>query len=198
MENLKVIDVQAKTGNELFTQNGKNLDFNLLDFWSWSASDILTNTQRGILAEYIVLKDLGIKRTVRTEWGAYDLKMDDGTKIEIKSASYVQSWTQKKLSSISFKIAPTKSWNSETNEYSGELKRQADFYVFCLLNEQNKSKVNPLNLNQWTFYVLPTCALDAHSKTQKTMALSTLEKLKPTPCNFGKVKKTIESYKNAD
>jgi hypothetical protein len=29
------------------------LDFSILDFWQWAASDLVGNTNRGLLAEYI-------------------------------------------------------------------------------------------------------------------------------------------------
>lgn len=35
----------------------------LADFWSWAHSDLMGNTERGILAEYIVACSLGIARS---------------------------------------------------------------------------------------------------------------------------------------
>ena len=114
MINLKEIKIEPKTGVEPFSFEGQKLDFKLTDFWSWSQSDLLNNTLRGILAEYIVRQDLGIEKPTRTEWDTYDLETKDGIKIEIKSAAYLQSWKQTNLSKISFNIAPTKGWNSKT------------------------------------------------------------------------------------
>lgn len=126
MTEFKAIKVEPKIGNEPFSFEGRNLNFTLTDFWSWSQSDLLNNTLRGLLAEYIVRQDLEIKKTTRTEWDAYDLETESGIKIEIKSSAYLQSWKQNNLSQISFDIAPTKGWNAETNEYSGETKRQSE------------------------------------------------------------------------
>ncbi|MEH6745817.1 MAG: hypothetical protein V7670_03175 [Maribacter arcticus] len=192
MANLQAIKIEPKIGNESFSFERQNLDFNLSDFWSWSQSDLLNNTLRGILAEYIVKQDLMIKKSTRTEWNAYDLETENGIKIEIKSAAYLQSWKQSKLSQISFDIAPTKGWNAESNEYSTEIKRQSDFYVFCLLHHKDKSTVDPTQLNQWTFYVLPTRILDEQKKTQKRIGLSSLLKLNPTECRYGKIRSVIK------
>lgn len=85
MTDLKAIKVETKIGNEPFSFESQKLDFNLTDFWSWSQSDLLNNTLRGVLAEYIVRQDLGIKKTVRTGWDAYDLETENGIKIEVKS-----------------------------------------------------------------------------------------------------------------
>ncbi len=108
MKGLEAIKVEPKNGSESFSNKGQNLDFNLSDFWSWSLSDLLNNAMRGVLAEYIVRQDLGIEKSTRTEWDAYDLEMENGIKIEVKSGAYLQSWKQEKLSQISFGIAPTK------------------------------------------------------------------------------------------
>lgn len=48
------------TGNEHFILRGKPLAANVLGFWQWSSSDLLMNTMRGMLAEYIVALACGI------------------------------------------------------------------------------------------------------------------------------------------
>ena len=109
MNDLKEIEITKLSGDEIF-QNGSNkLDFNLLSFWQWSSSDVVSNATRGILAEYIVGKALGsIKNEdVRDEWGAYDLKTQAGVRVEVKSAAYIQSWEQSRLSKISFNVPKT-------------------------------------------------------------------------------------------
>ena len=193
MTDLKAMDINPKTGAESFSHEGHKLPFNLLDFWSWSQSDLLNNTLRGVLAEYIVRQDLGIKKSSRTEWDAYDLKTENGTTLEIKSAAYLQSWNQTKLSTISFDIAQTKGWNSETDEYAAETKRQADYYVFCLLHHKDKKTVDPMKLEQWTFYVLQTQILDEQKKNQKRITLNGLLALNPTKCLYGEIKAAIGS-----
>lgn len=149
----------------------------LQSFHQWAYSDVLTNTQRGILAEYIVAKALGIDSTKRVEWEAFDLITKEGLKIEVKSSAYLQSWKQNGLSKISFGIQATKAWNPSTNEYSKEQKRQADVYVFCLLQHIELDTVNPLDVTQWTFYVLPTKVLNEKVPNQKSIGLSGLKLL---------------------
>ena len=60
-----------KTGSESFISNGVSKDFILQDFWSWHASDLLDNTLRGSLAEFIVAKALGVS-VPKESWSAYD------------------------------------------------------------------------------------------------------------------------------
>jgi hypothetical protein len=40
----------------------------LHDFWAWSYSDLINNTQRGALAEFIVAEAVGDTRDVRVDW----------------------------------------------------------------------------------------------------------------------------------
>jgi hypothetical protein len=90
------IKATIKTGNEKLTFKNKALDFSLLDFWCWSVSDILSNSTRGIFAEFIVATAAKINlNEVRDEWGAFDFITAEGIKIEVKSSAYLQTWVQK-------------------------------------------------------------------------------------------------------
>ena len=168
-----------KEGTERFHTDGANLNCSLIDFWQWSASDLVSNALRGILAEYLVAHALGLADTVRSEWSAYDLLLPNGMKLEVKSAAYIQSWYQKELSKISFDIRKTREWNEETNRQSREMKRQADIYVFCLLKHTVQETIDPLDVAQWEFYVLPTSVLDDNVGDQKHISLQALKKLDP-------------------
>lgn len=152
-----------KSGDELFSSQSTLAKFDLRSFWQWSASDLISNATRGVLAEYIVAQALGIATGVRTEWDAYDLRLENGPSIEVKSASYLQSWHQKQLSTIIFGIAPTRALIPKTGDYDPEVKRQAKLYVFCLLETKDQSELDPMDLDQWVFYVLSTKVLNKHS-----------------------------------
>ena len=190
--NLDKIDVQPKIGDEIFHANGQPLDFSLLQFWQWSSSDLVSNALRGVLAEFLVGKALGIVDGVRQEWDAFDLRTKSGQKIEVKSAAYVQSWAQTELSRISFGIAPTHGWDASTNEYSSERKRQADVYVFALFKHQDKRTVDPLNVAQWEFYVVPVDRLNQALPTQKTIGLTALRGLFPNPVGYDKLAEVVQ------
>ena len=86
-----------KTGEEKFRVGGTEFGTSLLDFWRWSASDLVSNATRGVLAEYIVATALGLADGVRREWDAFDLLTKDGVRVEVKSAAYLQSWGHDRL-----------------------------------------------------------------------------------------------------
>ena len=50
-EEYPAIIVELKSGSEPFLMSGQPLTANLLDFWRWSASDLVSNATRGVLAE---------------------------------------------------------------------------------------------------------------------------------------------------
>lgn len=45
-----------------------------------------------------------VEEALRKEWDAYDLLLEDGTKIEVKSAAYVRAWKQGRDSIIQFGV----------------------------------------------------------------------------------------------
>lgn len=174
---------RRKQGSEHFHNNGSALQFDLLSFWRWNCSDVLSNATRGRVAEYLVARALGLAEdSVRNEWDAYDLKTPGELKIEVKSAAYLQSWFQKAYSPIVFSTRPTRRWDATTNIMSSVAKRQADVYVFALFKHRDKETADPLNVDQWEFYVLPTRVLDARTRSQHSITLKSLSDLcRPVP-----------------
>lgn len=184
--------MKVLTGTEKFTYDGESVESQLIDFWAWNSSDLLNNTLRGALAEFIVATACGIDiHTARVDWDSYDLKYGD-IRIEVKSAAYVQSWAQKQESKIRFSIAPAQEWSAE-KWYDNNPLRHSDVYVFCLFSCRVREKADALKLEQWEFYVLPTKALDEQCPKQKTIGLAQLEKLNPTKCSYLQIKSAIDN-----
>jgi len=185
------------TGGERFRLAGKALDFGLLGFWQWSVSDLVSNATRGRLAEYIVARALGLPdHGVRDEWAAYDLITAEGIRLEVKSASYLQSWYQKKPSTILFSVRASRAWDPETNELSKEARRQANLYVLALLAHADKATLNPLDLDQWSFFVVPTEVLDARRRSQHSITLPSLATLGYQAVSFGELGEAVRSAAN--
>lgn len=174
------IDEGKKSGQERFI----GLNSSLLDYWSWAHSDIISNAERGKLAEYIVGCAVDSDAAYRVEWDEVDLVSKDGIRIEVKSSAYLQSWHQQRPSVIQFNIAPTKGWSPETNLYDDEARRHADVYVFCLFACRKQEQANPLDMTQWEFYVLSTKKLDKAVPYQKTIRLSSLLQLGAKKVDF--------------
>ena len=185
-----------KTGMEtICDEEGKQIA-SVLDFWQWAYSDIIGNIERGHLAEYLVALALDIAKDIRVEWDKYDMLTNNGISIEVKSSGYVQTWQQKGKSKISFSIRPTRAFNLESNAYEEQIKRQAQVYVFCVHNyEKNDAGINPLNMKQWDFYVLPTRKLNLEAKEQKTISLQKIIKLGAEKCSYSELSACINNLK---
>lgn len=186
-----------RTGLENLHADGQDLPFNLLEFWQWSGSDLVSNVTRGRLAEFIVASALGIDVTgVRGEWDAFDLITREGLTIEVKSAAFVQSWDQVELSNIVWRTPRTRAWDAATNRQSTEERRQAEVYVFALLHHLNKKTIDPLNIGQWSFFVLPTQALDSRARSQHSITLPSLKTLAGLPVSFSGLSSAVDRAGN--
>ena len=169
-----------KAGNEAFRVRDEDVEFTIRDYWRWANSNLLDNAARGVLAEFLVAHALNRTNEPRREWGAFDVRTERGLKVEVKSAAYAQSWPQERPSNITFNIAPRKSaWDPETNEWESlePPARIADVYVFCLLGQPDDPDPDPMDLDQWKFYVLATATLDGERPRQKTIALNPIKSL---------------------
>lgn len=152
------------------------------DFWSWAYSDVQNNTDRSVLAEFLVGSALGVTDGVRIGWDDFDLLYHD-KKIEVKSSAYLQSesWGERKLSHISFDIGEQVSLGQ----------RAADCYVLCVHEEKDRQKADVLDARQWWFYVLPTDLINSELDSQKTAALSTIERL-TDPVSYAELKGAMD------
>ncbi len=166
------------------------------DFWQWAYSDIVSNANRGVFAEFIVGAALGVLASPRVEWDSYDLDYQ-GKGIEVKSAAYIQSWQQKKLSPIQFSIGKKLPWDSKTGK-RGEVKiRSAACYVFCLYaqkeGEAKSIQADILNIEKWwEFYILPAQRINDELGDGKNLGVGTLRKM-TAPVRLSALKASIDA-----
>jgi hypothetical protein len=189
IDSFPAIKVERKTGEESFF--GNKTSFSLIDFWRWAYSDLVGNTERGKLAEFIVAMAMNCTDGVSKTWGVFDILSPEGIKIEVKTSAYIQSWRQERLSPISFTIRETRALDEASNDYEKSAKRQADVYVFCVENCKEQDLINPLDLSQWEFYIISTEELNRTLKSQKTIMLNSLIKIGAKKCEFSQIRETI-------
>lgn len=124
-------------------------------FCRWNSGHLLENRTRGAYAEWLVHRALGVDPgEFRLEWAEVDVRVGELT-LEVKSAAYLQAWPQQELSRISFPIE----------------QRAATAHVFCLFAEQDPQRVDPRDLEQWRFWVVPTRSLHPERKSIGLQAL---------------------------
>jgi hypothetical protein len=160
------------------------------DFWKWAYSDILSNRNRSIFAEYIVGVALGAVDKPRVEWDAVDLRYG-GLKIEVKSSADCQSWYQRKPSTIQFSVRKSIAWNPESGKNESKPTRSADLYVFCHYPERDKTKANVLDVPAWDFYVMSLDALNKDFSKAKSLSLASLKRT-TFRCKFAELRATLD------
>jgi hypothetical protein len=160
------------------------------DFWAWAYSDTLSNSNRSVFAEYLVGCALGVLDHPRVEWDACDLRYR-GKNIEVKASAYLQSWPQKRPSTIDFDIGRHLGWTADTNTYASEAARTADCYVFCVFCDQDRNDCRVADTSRWLFYVVPTRLLDERFGAQKHARLSSIERL-GSPVRFDQLRDGID------
>jgi hypothetical protein len=90
----------------------------------------------------------------------------EGVKVEVKSAAYLPACFQTKLSPLSFLTLTTHAFDTNSGQQALEAMRLADVYVFALLAHQDNSTIDPMNLDQWKFWVVATSELSARTRSQ--------------------------------
>jgi hypothetical protein len=150
------------------------LDATVVDFWSFALGDLRMNNARGYLTEFIVARLLGIENPHRIEWAEHDVEFE-GLTIEVKSSAYLQSWDQRRLSSINFTGLTGTRYTPRTGYDSGGRQFNAMVYVFCVQSAQLHLDYDALDVRQWQFYVLPRQVLvDRGAASISLAALSAL------------------------
>lgn len=185
------------TGNEKIF--GVSDGVTIKDFWQWAYSDIIRNTKRGVFAEFLVKCALDMNGfqqpfPIRLDFEPWDLRgpakasNNELCKLEIKSASNIQSWdTQpKEPSTIRFSIAPAK-MPDETGDYPRNASRQrnADIYIFCIYSPKRDLSIT--STENWDFFVVTVKEIEEEKELHdaKTISIERLKKLKGAiNCSF--------------
>lgn len=158
------------------------------DFWSWALSDLRTNTVRPMLAEFLVAQALGAATQPRIEWDAYDVVTPDGIRVEVKSSAYLQAWTQERPSAIRFGGLNGRTWDAVAG-YSSAASYNADVYVFAVVTARDHGSYDPLDVAQWSFWVLPKATVEATGL--RSLGLSRIEALAGASIPYEELARTV-------
>jgi hypothetical protein len=164
-------------GSEPFTCAGTPLNLTLLDFWKWSESDLLNSLTRARLAEFIVATALGARAEgPRDERSMLELVTPEGIEVRVKSGSFLKSFHQRDLSKVVFipQVRPPYAYATS----GPHALSRPQVYVFALLDHVERSTVDPLDLDQWRFFVPPPSKLETLvTEQQHALSVPTLDEL---------------------
>jgi len=80
------------------------------------------------------------------------------------------------MSTIAYNVRASQGWNADTGKVDATVRRRADVYVLCLLAEQNRERLNPLDTDQWHFWVVSTKFLNERKRSQHSIGIAALKK----------------------
>jgi hypothetical protein len=151
---------------------GENLQISeatLLDFWKWAFSDLCDDDLKGIFAEWLVHKLLGVSSIRRISWANSDLIISDKVTIEVKATSYWQSWKlidgkglprPKPLYSVPLNDSKirfaglTARDATSVADMSTSRALKSQMYVMAFQHEKDIERWDAMDLSQWEFYVI--------------------------------------------
>ena len=177
-----------KTGQEQFTNHGAPIGVSVLDFWRFSYSE-LNSDPRDDIAEYLVALALGITEPHnKRDWTLFDIDYNDRP-IEVKSTSYYQTWRK------DGKVSPNRTFLIRKATAIGEKEphRHSEVYVFCVLSGNTEVDSDPLKLENWDFYVVPTAVINEKCGDNKTISLKRIVNLGYRQIPFTELKGAIDS-----
>lgn len=176
-------------GDERFSFNGEQTEMSILDYWRWLYSDIYD--LKDTIAEYIVAKALGKDAPDNVgNWTLFDISYR-GLRLEVKETSYFHSWQTDEEPKSKQRVFSIGKAYSEYGDNTSEYARQNDIYIFCLSTGETRESSNPLKLENWEFYVLPTYVINEECKDGKTISLSRVRKL-TDKVNYTELKEKID------
>lgn len=191
----------AYAPKEKFHHNGEAL-FSVLDFWQYAYSQLegLGDT----LAEFLVAKALCVEKAENVNyWTAYDMAYRN-KRIEVKATRYVHPWNTHISKVRTFSIEPTNNsyWGNSKDGVNGgkKLSRQSEVYVFCLNGNMDIRDSDPLRVDDWTFYVVPTFEINNYCKdnpNQKKISLNVVKRLAKGGVPFNMLKNAVDAAINS-
>lgn len=179
--------LDALGGEELIGDTGSTIR----DFWSWSFSDLRSNTERGVFAEYLVARAVGDQTPLRKSWANHDVTTPSGIRIEVKASGYLQSWHQRRHSKLNFGRLMALSWDDVSGAYGTEAEVRADVYVFAIQTCRDPDAYDVLNLNQWEFRVVSADVV--RSSPVKSVGMAFLERHAPQSLQWHELAAAIEA-----
>jgi hypothetical protein len=122
---------------------------------------LVVNVYRSVIVEAMVDLALGDGwEWVAGDYGPFDFQHRDGTRLEVKQASYQQTWELTAEPSPRFDVAK-RTGCYEHNEWQKHdpPQRNTDLYVFGYHGEQERSVADHRRADQWVFAVVDATSL---------------------------------------
>lgn len=157
---------------------------------------MVTNVHRSLLVESAVsLVLMPDWKWCAADYASFDFQHEDGTRLEVKQSSALQSWASKQPSRPSFDIAPrTGQWVNGTTWVPAR-GRNTDIYLFAHHPIEDREIADHRDPYQWMYYLLLASSLkDAE---QKKIGLPSVQLLGATALKYGELRAAAESLRRS-
>ena len=179
-------------GSEKIIIKDNDTILSIKDFWSWAYSDLYNTVNRGKFGEFIVASATGAENAnnlTDINFNAFDLLYKGKYRIEVKTSAMIKS---NRMPIPSFSIAKASLADENGNYIDGAPKqRNSDIYVFCVFKADDEEQ-DPLDLDNWEFYVVATKTIDEMLGDQKTVRFTRLLELPVIKCKYYGIQNTID------
>ncbi|WP_370246842.1 hypothetical protein [Nocardioides sp.] len=166
----------------------RGLDATVVDFWRYAAGDLRSNTLRGVLAEWLVARALGVLAPM-PDWHDHDVLTPAGVRVEVKASAFLQSWAQAERTRVVFTGLRRRTWVPVAGR-SREATFNADVDVLCLQAAQEHDAYDPLDVGQWEFHVLDRATVVGRG--QGSLGLATVRTL-AAPVGYDALAAAVEA-----
>lgn len=83
-------------------------------------------------------------------------------------------------------------WDPDRGTYADGRQRNADVFVFALLSETDRARIDPLDVAQWQFYVLSRRTIESRAGNAQTLSLKRLTQLGAEISDFPSLRAVVE------
>lgn len=192
-------------GIEQFYFGAAPLDSTIKDFWAWSMSRLIADGPRGDLAEFIVNTALGTDLTIpKCGWGECDIVYPfrgESIRIEIKCSTLLQAWERDTPPKPMFSIAKTLNCDIGEDDSGYHFigrdgsppERRSEIYIFCLFANAERETADPMALDQWRFYIVPTATINEQLGDQRKISIQGLERIGASAHCYDAIKAEVDS-----
>ena len=141
-------------GNERFTFQGKSTNMSVFDLWQALFSDLYEI--RAKVAEYLVIRALGIGQPTNTGYWSAQYIEYKGNRIELRQVCISSTDKGNQIRHVDVRS------------------REGDLYVISV---HDGTKDCLLDLDKWRFYVIPVWYIDSECGSRKTITLTKIRRL---------------------
>ena len=188
------------SGKETFNVDNKSIGFTVHDFWRFQFSNLWD--MQGEVGEFVVSMALGnIEPDNKCGWTQYDINYRY-KRIEVKTTAYYQPWKEEGQPVSQKRTFSIRKAHEDEEDMNSPLIRNNEVYVFCLILGETQEESNPLVLEHWEFYVIPTYIINMECGDNKSISLSKVKKLmkkwygSETGLTFNELKRAVDKAIN--